>query len=502
LQDDDYWYLRNRARDEPTFNRVMCQNLTGWFHRTALERSQRGSVNTLWFGQQRGSKSFSLLEFTRRQDPTFAGQLSARLTFDLRTLEARLNQAQPRQYFMHDEIQKTALYGEGAKWTLDQISDFLETHAKTRVSIGFATPVRKFEGMLAGINFAVEIIGYNEARRFSMGLLRSHRNIEIGVVFSGHPPKPLVDTYGALKDVFLSGPQDEDAETAQYIAQMKHHPLWSVANSVQDFDTILWKQHRGMPTGLRAKIARDAYLQMRLEKLGVDHNGQPANVIIVQDDFISVLRQCTRNFLLRHGRVKNSEVVERWLLRYFEGKTHKAIAEAVGERRTDTVGDSIVELDARLSKTNKGQILEEALCLYLNAHTLPQPGATTRRATSPSTDLSPRSPRPWRRGGGSGDCDVAWPSLTAPRVAVNCKLFFEHRPSWELTVAPEPDQAPPGAAYLLLVTLSVPDGAQGPRVWRLPSHTLHVATASAEEVAWKDWLVELRSIIRKAGGEP
>ena len=125
LQDDDYWYLQTRYHEDKHFKRIFFNNLSNWFLRTAKSRSQRGSVNTLWYGPQRGSKSYSLIDFSHRLDPTFLPHIKDRITFQLRDLKSQLSLTKPGQFRVHDEIKKSA-YGEGSKWTMDEISDFLE----------------------------------------------------------------------------------------------------------------------------------------------------------------------------------------------------------------------------------------------------------------------------------------------------------------------------------------------------------------------------------------
>jgi len=483
LQDDDYWWLVDRFKEDEHFRRIFYRTwVTPWFHRTVKARSRRGSVNTLWYGQQRGSKSYSLLDTILRLDPTFHIDLRNRITFHLRTLEARLKHAQPGQFFMHDEARKSGQYGEGSKWMVDKISDFLETHAKTGVSIGFATPVKKFEGMLAGINFSVEIIGYNKKARVSMGILRSHRNVELGFVFFRHPPQPIVNIYEEEKDAFLAG-RDEETDYDEYIQAMQTHSLWDEASAVSDFDMILWDQEPSMPTGLRGKIARKAWLQQRTQ--GRSQNGQPRNVIVVHDDFLGVLKQCARQIL--RPLVNKPVVVERWILRYFHGLKWPKIAEELRDNRADTTRKSITDkeegLDARITKDMKAKMLENAVCIFLNAKLFP-----TASTSSSSQDLS------WRLGGGPGSCDVYLGDPQAPRVAVNCKLKFGDRPSWEVTPVPESERAPPGHCFVVLVTLSPTHGAHGPHVYRIPENTQVTMTSSCEEIEWEDWLNELREV--------
>ena len=227
-------------------------------------------------------------------------------------------------------------------------------------------------------------------------------------------------------------------------------------------------------------------------------------IATADDDFLTVFRNVAR--VLLRPLVKKPIVVERWILRYVDGLTYTAIKERLEEReRSDSIGDSIRAFQEKISNTLKGDILEEATTAFLNAHTMFSPEGTPPHQAPPtsSTDLTlARWLRgTWRPPGSAETCDTAVASShTRIHAAVNCKLVFEHRPSWAMKCHPEDglhSQEPPGKPYMLLLQLA--PGEQ-PILSVHPVPKGGRTDTSVEEVKWKRWLKELREIVRGVGG--
>ena len=212
----------------------------------------------------------------------------------------------------------------------------------------------------------------------------------------------------------------------------------------------------------------------------------PVEITVPPDaDFIQTLESFARFHL--QPLVKKSDVVERWILYYFgTDMTHKKIAQQLDISSPDTVGVSIRALDEKITNTLKGTILEESLCFYLNQR-FRSPSNNGFSATDPSPTSSTE---PFRRLGGRGRVDVEGPA----GIAVNCKLFTEHRASWQLHCSPEHQQAHP---YLLLCTLT----PRHTHTHVYPITTEYTDTGSVEELEWEDWLAELRELLAKAAKE-
>lgn len=212
----------------------------------------------------------------------------------------------------------------------------------------------------------------------------------------------------------------------------------------------------------------------------------PALLVPPDADFMQTLESYTRFYL--QPLVKKPEVVERWILYYFNtNMTYKKIAQKLGISSPDTVGVSIRSLDEKITNTMKGTILEEALCFYLNQRfrsSLTEPPFASE--TSPNTNKA-SSTESFRRYGGRGAVDVMGP--TGSGVAVNCKLVTEHRSSWQLHCSPEHTQPHP---YLLLVELTPTHTSV--HVYPIPSE--YVDTGSVEELEWEAWLKELDDLVR------
>lgn len=197
-------------------------------------------------------------------------------------------------------------------------------------------------------------------------------------------------------------------------------------------------------------------------------------------DFLKVLELHARYHLATLNR--KPATVNRWVERYFQGKTYKEIAEQEGDIRADSVGDSLRELDKVITRTMKGDILEDALCTYLNKRW----GGLS--SSTPSPPVLPNSSQDYWVRGWRG-CDVSIPDC----VVVNAKLKLEHRPSWTLDALPEVEVLP-RAAFLLLVSLGPP----GPVHQVYSATTPSVNTGSCEEVEWAKWLSKLSELFVNA----
>ena len=214
-------------------------------------------------------------------------------------------------------------------------------------------------------------------------------------------------------------------------------------------------------------------------------NGTPAEaapitiVVPPNADFMTVLEASARLHLI--PILKDAHLVDRWLQRYFRGLTYKDIAELEGTGvKADSVGIFLREQQTRIPNTLLGAILEEALVAYLN-QTIPYPSHDgTLGADAPPLQQT------FHRRGGPGQPDVTATS----GIQVNCKLFLEHRSSWQLHCSPE-HTSPHG--YCVLAELGPP----GPtlHVYPLaPDHEL-LDTGSVEEVAWSAWIEQLRGLV-------
>jgi len=203
-------------------------------------------------------------------------------------------------------------------------------------------------------------------------------------------------------------------------------------------------------------------------------------------DFLTILGQSARQHLL--PILKEPRFVERWLHRYIACESYKDIA----DWETETTGQAVREESVRIylkeqhqqhiPNTTIGAILEEALTAYLNA-TIPAP-------PPPGTVASPPTPsqQTFRRIGGPGQPDVV--DAATQSVQINCKLYLEHRGTWQPDVEPEAS-APHG--YLVLVEAGPPTVT--PSVY--PLHPGRFDTGFVEKVAWDAWLTELRALTKK-----
>ena len=223
--------------------------------------------------------------------------------------------------------------------------------------------------------------------------------------------------------------------------------------------------------------------------------GEPTRIEVPPDaDFMQTLESCARSYL--QPLVKKPEIVERWILRYFHGKTYSEISKILDIKRADTVGDSIRDLEARISKTLKGDILEVAACDYLN-RTLLGDQWLNKESELQNTKLSEDFRGGWRRGWRG--CDVAVPG----RVAVNCKWIGEVRSSYHELCLPEAEILP-GRAYLLACVVT--PGERWHHIHqctRGDGHTKVSRTPGSSDnfVPWEEWLERMKELIAPASAE-
>jgi hypothetical protein len=465
LQEDDYWDLREQAEKDPEFLRKIMINRTEWFYPMAQNRvTGIGSLNILFFGGQRAGKSDCVLSLANYLDPTFSID---RISFRLSDLKRALDKAQPRELYVSDEMEQRR--GKGSQWEIEKISTFLETKAKWGTSVFFATPTEKVEILIYGINYYVEIYGYNERLGIAMGLLYSRKKKLLGVVLFRKSPRKLRALYEAHKDQYLKGGRaifdyeyylDPIRKSAYYIQLTQLPDKFKTKGKIL---SAIMEQHPDMVISLQEMLAERLHTEIITGGLLGKHDSPITDLKSIIDadmDYLKIFEEVCQVSLVGLGEARQ---IDRWLLTRFHGKSYQQVKEILKEDvREQSIGKAVREFNNRITTNKLAEMHEQATMLYLNLHIatrLKQRAEVSQvdYLKAFPTDLFATRLQPsvgeWTQ---SSDVASLAESDDGSRllIGVNCKCYQTQRSSWSLKCFPEYEQAL--HPFVLLVQLGKP----------------------------------------------